>query len=160
MNLLTDPQMQLQVLLQVGLAMLLGAIIGLDREFADKPAGLRTHMLVSGAAALLVSLSSMMIRDYLVSVGSDYIRSDPIRTVQSVITGVTFLGAGTIIRSSERDVEGLTTAVSILFATAVGMCVALSQYWLAGGASVLAVIILRVVGVVEKRFQVRRRSRR
>jgi putative Mg2+ transporter-C (MgtC) family protein len=142
---------QINSLLTVGIAMVLGALIGLDREFQDKPAGLRTHMLVAGAAALLVTLGDLVIQDYASDVGGDLVRTDPIRIVQAVITGVTFLGAGTIIRSgSGRRVEGLTTAASILFAAAVGISVALSHYLLAGGATILVLVTLRGVQVLER----------
>lgn len=141
---------QLNGLLTVGIAMVLGALIGLDREFKDKPAGLRTHMLVAGAAALLVILGDLVIQDYASDVGDDLVRTDPIRIVQAVITGVTFLGAGTIIRSgSGHRVEGLTTAASILFAAAVGISVALTHYLLAGGATLLVLATLRGVQVLE-----------
>lgn len=83
--------------------------------------------------------------------GGDLVRTDPIRIVQAVITGVTFLGAGTIIRSgSGHRVEGLTTAASILFAAAVGISVALSHYLLAGGATLLVLVTLRGVQVLER----------
>jgi putative Mg2+ transporter-C (MgtC) family protein len=148
-----DPT-QYQVLAYVALAMLLGAIIGLDREFAEKPAGLRTHMLVAGAAALLVALSNVLVGQFGLSLGSELVRADPIRIIQAVITGVSFLGAGTIIRhSSAHHVEGLTTAASILFAAAVGVCVASSQLVLAIGATVLALVTLRVVPWIERRLR-------
>lgn len=144
-------QIQYQILAYVVLAMILGAVIGLEREVEDKPAGLRTHMLVAGAATLLVALSHVMVKRFNVNLGNELVQSDPIRIIQAVITGVSFLGAGTIIRSStHRQVEGLTTAASILFATAVGVCVALSQLILAVGATVLVLVTLRGVGVVQK----------
>jgi putative Mg2+ transporter-C (MgtC) family protein len=151
-----DP-IQLQILAYVGMAMLLGAAIGLEREIEDKPAGLRTHMLVAGAAALLVALSDIVVKRFNVDLGNELVRSDPIRIIEAVITGVSFLGAGTIIRSSTRHVEGLTTAASILFAAAVGMCVALSQLVLAVGATVLVLVTLRGVGRVEKWREQRQR---
>ena len=143
-------RIQFQILAYVGLAMLLGAAIGLEREIEDKPAGLRTHMLVAGVAALLVSLGDVMVRHFDAGLGSELVRSDPVRVINAVITGVSFLGAGTIIRrSSTRHVEGLTTAASILFAAAVGICVALSQLVLAVGVTVLVLITLRGLGFVE-----------
>ena len=143
-------RIQFQILAYVGLAMLLGATIGLEREIEDKPAGLRTHMLVAGVAALLVSLGDVMVRHFDAGLGSELVRSDPVRVINAVITGVSFLGAGTIIRrSSTRHVEGLTTAASILFAAAVGICVALSQLVLAVGVTVLVLITLRGLGFVE-----------
>jgi putative Mg2+ transporter-C (MgtC) family protein len=151
-------QIQFQILTHVALAMLLGAAIGLEREIEDKPAGLRTHMLVAGAAALFVALSDVMIKHFNVVLGGELVRSDPIRIIQAVITGVSFLGAGTIIRrSSTRQVEGLTTAASILFAAAVGVCAALSQLVLAGGVTALVLVTLRGVGYVEQWLEQRRR---
>lgn len=143
---------QLRFVGMVGLAMLLGAAIGLERELRGKPAGLRTHMMVAGAAALLMGLGEIVIRVYGAALG-DTVRSDPIRAIQAVTTGVSFLGAGTIIfdRSSRR-IEGLTTVASILFAAGVGMCVALSQPVLAIGVVALALITLRSVAVLEAWF--------
>ena len=142
---------EFRVLLQVGAAMLLGALIGLDREAADKPAGIRTHMLVAGAAAFLVSLGQISVEQFGELMSSDLIRADPIRTIEAVITGVSFLGAGTIIRRrSEQDVKGLTTAASILFAATVGIGVALSQWIAVLGATGLVLITLRLLPPVER----------
>jgi len=154
MELIGLDQIQLQILAYVGLAMLLGAAIGLEREIEDKPAGLRTHMLVAGVAALFVALGDVVVRRFNAHLGSELVRSDPVRIIQAVITGVSFLGAGTIIRrSAPRQVEGLTTAASILFAAAVGVCVALSQLVLAVGVTVLVLITLRGVGFVQHRLE-------
>ena len=151
-------QMQFQILIYVALAVLLGSAIGFEREIEDKPAGLRTHMLVAGAAALLVALGDVIIQHFNVALGSELVRSDPTRIIQAVITGVSFLGAGTIIRhSSTRQVEGLTTAASILFAAAVGVCVALSQLVLAVGVTALVLVTLRGVGFAEQLLERRQR---
>ena len=158
MELVGPDQIQFQVLAHVGLAMVLGATIGLEREIEDKPAGLRTHMLVAGAAALLVALSDVMIKHFNVALGSELVRSDLTRIIQAVITGVSFLGAGTIIRhSSTRQVEGLTTAASILFAATVGVCAALSQLVLAVGVTAFVLATLRGVGHFEQWLEQRRR---
>jgi putative Mg2+ transporter-C (MgtC) family protein len=142
---------QYQVLVNVALAALLGALIGLDREFADKPAGLRTHILVAGAAALLVALSDVTIRHFSLDLGPTVVRADPIRIMEAVITGVSFLGAGTIIRHGAKNrIEGLTTAASILMSAAVGIAVALSQWVLAIGVTLLVLITLRGMGLVEQ----------
>ena len=80
-------------------------------------------------------------------------RSDPVRIIEAVVTGVSFLGAGTIIlRRGRRQVEGLTTAASILFTAAVGVCVALSQLVLAVGVTLLVLAILRGLGLLEARL--------
>ena len=122
-----------------------------DREAAERPAGLRTHMLVSGAAALLVSLGSVLATNFDVELSHAVVNPDPTRLIEAVVTGVSFLGAGTIIRRQPASpVEGLTTAASILFTAAIGICVALSQFVLALGATVLALVILRLVRLVTK----------
>jgi len=137
--------LQLKILLQAALAMFLGALIGLDREFAKKPAGLRTHILVAGAAALIVSLAEVAVTHFAGTVNLEFLRADPIRIFVAVVTGISFLDAGTIIRG-ESGVEGLTTAASLLFSAVIGMGVALSQYVLAVGATLLAIIILFTLG--------------
>jgi putative Mg2+ transporter-C (MgtC) family protein len=133
---------QLETIALVGLAMILGGIVGLERERADKPAGLRTHMLVSGAATTLVVLADLIVAGS--SLPSEIVRTDPVRIIEAIIAGVAFLGAGTIIRR-QTDVEGLTTAASLLFVAALGIAVALHQFVLAVGAVVLTLLVLAVV---------------
>lgn len=146
MNLSIFDPVEWEIIGKVAVAMLLGALIGLEREAADKPAGLRTHMLVAGAATLLVMTGYMIEQYFSDIVGPEIIRSDPIRIIQAIITGVTFLGAGTIIRQrGEGHVEGLTTAASILFASGVGVSIALSKWVLAIGGTVLVLITLRLI---------------
>jgi putative Mg2+ transporter-C (MgtC) family protein len=140
--------------------MFLGGLIGVDRELAGKPAGLRTHMLVSGAATLLVSLGTFIVQGAVDVLAIETVRSDPIRIVEAVITGVSFLGAGTIIRDQSRgQVEGLTTAGSILLAAAVGVSVALGQGLLAVGVTLLILITLQVLGRLSKWIDRRGQSR-
>ncbi len=132
--------------------MLLGAAVGVERELADKPAGLRTHMLVAGAAAILVSLSDVVLA-YFAANSSSEIRSDPIRMIEAVITGVSFLGAGTILRRRRSEqVEGLTTAASLLLTAAIGICVGLSEIGLAVGVTVLALLTLSGVKLIADWF--------
>ena len=142
--------MQLGVLIHILLAMFLGGLIGLEREMADKPAGLRTHMLVAGASALLIGITDNIVEG--MGVSGDLVRSDPVRIVEAIVTGITFLGAGTIIRH-KQEVEGLTTAASLLFVVTISICVALSQYVLAIGATLLTLLILRGIKWVESLIQ-------
>lgn len=145
---------QLKILFQVFLAMVLGAFIGLEREFADKPAGLRTHMIVASAATLLVGISNSLTIQFSLGLGDQLVRTDPIRVIEAIITGVSFLGAGTIIRrASGSSVEGLTTAASLLFSVAIGICVALSLWVLAVGATFLVLLALRGLHVFEGKIQ-------
>jgi putative Mg2+ transporter-C (MgtC) family protein len=149
-----DVGLQLEVFREVVIALLLGGLIGLEREVADKPAGFRTQMMVSGAAALLVGLSDALLASFDAESSSGVIRSDPIRIVEAIITGVSFLGAGTIFRRGRSDhVEGLTTAASLLMSAAVGISVALNQIPLAVGVTALSLLVLWALRRVERRLR-------
>jgi putative Mg2+ transporter-C (MgtC) family protein len=130
----------------------------LEREFSDKPAGLRTNMLVSGAGALLVSIASLALEDLIATFGTQNVSADPVRIIEAVVTGISFLGAGTILRrDQEGGIEGLTTAASLLLAAAVGMCVGLSRWVTAVGATLLALFVLGVVSRLEDWIERRQR---
>ena len=142
-------------LARVALAMALGAAIGFEREAAKRPAGLRTHMLLTGAAALFTEVGLAMVRQYGQG-DSTSIRVDPIIIIQAVAAGVGFIGAGTILRRQGDKVEGLTTATSLLLAAAVGTAVS-SGHWLLGlGVTLLALLTLRGLGWIEERFHIGR----
>lgn len=141
---------QLTVLGEVAAAMVLGGIIGFEREVADRPAGLRTHMLLAGACSLIVGLGGAM----LGSLSEEYaamISADPFRLLGGVIAALGFMGAGTIFRPHGEKVEGLTTAASMLFSGSVGVCTALQQWWIAVGATALALLVLRGAWLIERR---------
>ncbi|MGW8226577.1 MAG: MgtC/SapB family protein [Anaerolineales bacterium] len=144
---------QLSILAQLVVAMVLGGMIGLDREVAEKPAGLRTHILVAGASALLVSLGELVVKQLTGELGTVVIRGDPIRIIAAIITGVSFLGAGTIIRQrSNGGVKGLTTAASLLFVSVIGITVSLSEWFVAIAATILVLVILRLIPTLERFF--------
>lgn len=147
----TDWLSQLAIVVKVAIAMVLGGLIGLEREYARKPAGFRTHMLVAGAASLLVGLADVLVTQFALEQGSpQYLRTDPIRIVEAIVAGVSFLGAGTIFRSGKgRSMEGLTTAASVLLAAAIGIAVALEQIGTALGVTLLGLVVLRFVRIVE-----------
>jgi putative Mg2+ transporter-C (MgtC) family protein len=134
----------LQILLRLLVALVLGGVVGWERQAAGKSAGLRTHILVAMGAALFVGLGELFIQRF--SHAGDTLRFDPIRIVEAVVTGVSFLGAGTIFvaRGSAR-VRGLTTAASIWLTAAIGLAVGLERYVLAAGSTVLAWFVLRVL---------------
>jgi len=90
---------QLTLLGQVLGAMVLGGLLGLERELSEKPSGLRTNMLVAGATAMLVGLAGALVDHFSESdlYRSELIRTDPIRVVEAVVAGISFLGAGTIL---------------------------------------------------------------
>jgi len=148
---------ELIILGDVALAMLLGAFIGLEREFKEKPAGLRTHILVAGASALLVALGDVIATQFFRDLGGQVVQADPTRIMEAVIIGVSFVGAGTIIRGrSGGEVEGLTTAASLLIATGVGIGVVLSQIILSVGVTILVLVTLRGLGYIENRMTSRK----
>ena len=131
------------------IAMALGALVGIEREFSGKPAGLRTQMLVSGSAALFMILGFTILEAYTDDMGHG-VRMDPSRIIQAIVAGVSFLGAGTIFRSRQgNQVEGLTTAASILMSAAVGIACGLGKIGLAAAVSVMVLLALRGLAVVE-----------
>jgi len=131
------------------LAATLGALIGLEREWARKEAGLRTFSLISLGAALFVIISRSSFNQYL-GISS----LDPSRTLGQIIVGIGFLGAGIIIfRQKEGRVEGLTTAAMIWATAAVGAAVGLGLYGIAISATILIVLINFAVLPLEKRLQ-------
>ena len=136
----------------------LGALLGFERELAHKSAGLRTHMLVAGASAMLVGLVDALLHRFLLPALSPLVRADPVPVITAVVMAVGFLGAGTIIRRADGEhIEGLTTAASMLFSAAIGSAVGLSLFLLAIGATLLALFTLRGLLLIEAR--VRRQTR-
>ena len=153
MNFLIAHAAEFEILGSILLALILGGLIGAEREVADKPAGLRTHMLVAAASALMIDLGDVVIYNFSGATSVNVVQADPLRLIEAVATGISFLGAGTILRRRGKShVEGLTTAASILFTAGVGISVALSQYVVAIGSTVLALITLRLVRWFEGHF--------
>ena len=137
-----DPELQLQLLIRLVAAGALSAVLGWEREAAQKPAGLRTHMLVGVASALFTVLAELAVMDYPGDEGG--MRADPIRVIQAVAIGVGFLGSGVIfVSKSDDSVQGLTTAGSIWATAAIGIAAGLGYYILAVGATVLLMLVLR-----------------
>jgi putative Mg2+ transporter-C (MgtC) family protein len=121
------------VLLRLGAAVLVGALIGLDREIRNKPAGMRTIALVALGSAVFV----------MAALDNSIPTESTSRAIQGIVTGVGFLGAGTIIRGrTEEDVKGLTTAASIWLASAVGIACGLAFWPLVVVSCGLGVLIL------------------
>lgn len=139
---------------KVAFAIFLGGLIGLEREWASKPAGFRTHMLIAGASTLFVILGDIMIDQFAQRAVPETLQTDPIRIMEAIITGISFLGAGTIIFKDQIDtVEGLTTAASILFVAGIGMAVALDLYMLSFVLTVMVILILLVLGFVQNKIE-------
>lgn len=146
-------QQDLQILSRVVVAMLLGGLIGLERETRAKPAGLRTHMLVAGAAALIVGLGDVLAGTFMREDYAGILQVDPVRLIEAVIACVGFIGAGTILRSASHDhVLGLTTAVSLLMAASIGIATGLGRYGLGIGVVVLSLLVLVMFSWLERRL--------
>ncbi len=133
----SDPQ-QLRIILQLLLAVFLGAFMGIEREYVGKAAGIRTFSLVSLGACLFTIISREAFTSFLGQAGVSY---DPSRLAGNVVMGIGFLGAGLIIFRGMK-VEGLTTAAGLWVASAVGMAVGCKLYLIGVFTALLAVLIL------------------
>jgi putative Mg2+ transporter-C (MgtC) family protein len=135
---------ELEFLIRLLVAAALAAVLGWERESARKSAGLRTHMLVGIAAALYTAIAELAVAD--VDPSRTQFQADPIRAVQAVAIGIGFLGSGVIFVSRQEErVRGLTTAASIWATAAIGIAIGLGRYLLAVGATVLLLVVLRVL---------------
>ena len=133
----------LQDLLAMTVSTVLGTMVGWERQLGRKPAGLRTHTLVCLGSTMFVLVTRHAVKD----IGGPSL--DPTRIIHGVITGVGFLGAGSIMRT-EGYVHGLTTAASVWMVAAIGVAVGVHAYWLAVIGTVLALIILEFFRWVER----------
>jgi len=131
--------LHLDLLLQLALASLLGGAIGMERELSGKPAGLRTNILICVGATLFTVLSLKL------SAG----QGDPGRIAAQILTGVGFIGAGTILHA-RGAVTGLTSAATIWVVSAIGMAVGAGAYIEATGTTLLVMIVLAGLGYVEQ----------
>lgn len=147
--------LQQELLLQLGLAAALGSIIGLEREASGKPAGFRTNLLICLGAALLTALS----RSVALEGTTGGFRSDPGRIAAQIVSGMGFLGAGTIMQSRGM-VTGLTTAATLWVVAAIGMAVGAGAYVAALAATILVILALMILGRVEDHLLIRRPSER
>lgn len=132
-----------QMLFRIIVAVLIGAVIGYDRETKNRPAGLRTHVLVCLGAALVALVEQASIA-YVVNLGSPQINISVGRLTSTVVSGVGFLGAGTIILSGHK-IKGLTTAASLWCTACLGLAIGAGFTTMAGTACIVVVIVLRVM---------------
>jgi len=130
-------------LIKIALAVLIGGIIGAERERHNKAAGLRTMILICIGAALFTIFSMKMTGD----------KYDPTRIASNIVVGIGFLGAGVILREGGR-ITGLTTAATIWLTAALGMGIGSSQYVLVGAATLMVTIVLWVFPKFEDRLSV------
>jgi putative Mg2+ transporter-C (MgtC) family protein len=133
-------------LLRLLLAGGLGAALGLEREYRQKPAGLRTNILIALGAALFTMVSITIVQD----------RSSADRIAAQIVTGIGFLGGGAILRG-RGSVHGMTTAATIWVNAAIGMAAGSGQFAIAAAAAAMTLIVLSVLGPIEAYFERRER---
>lgn len=140
---LPDARQLAHVIIRLIAATLLGAIIGMQRERAGKPAGLRTHILVTlGTAVFVLACSG-------VGMSMDGLS----RVIQGIVTGIGFIGAGSILKlEKEQDIQGLTTAAGIWMTAAIGVAVGLGSLGVALLSTFLTLIVLALAGPLEHRL--------
>ena len=130
-----------RVALRMFAALIIGTVIGLQRELTHKPAGLRTHLLVALGTALLV----------VAAVNANMKSADVSRVIQGLITGIGFLGGGTILKlTQEHEIRGLTTAAGIWLTAAASVAAGLGQFADAFIGVFFALIVLTAVGKLER----------
>lgn len=139
-----------EILLRLVLALVLGALVGLERESSEHPAGMRTNGLVSLGSALFTIISAYSFADLL---GTLHIQIDPTRIASYVVAGIGFLGGGSIVVGRDSDkVKGLTTAAAIWVVAAIGMACGAGLLVEAVTVTILALLILFFLGLVERRL--------
>jgi putative Mg2+ transporter-C (MgtC) family protein len=138
------------VIIRVTAAVILGGILGIQRERAGKPAGLRTHMIVCLGTAVVV----------LACLASSMDMSGLSRVIQGIVTGIGFIGAGSILKLSEqREIRGLTTAAGLWMTAAIGVAVGLGSLGVALIGTATTFIVLSLIGAVESRLDKREKTR-
>lgn len=141
-------------LLRLGCALASGGAFGWERELQDKPAGLRTNMLVALSSALLVLVGVRLVDSAAASQDPRF-AVDITRIIQGIVGGIGFLGAGTIIQS-RHSVHGLTTASTIWLSAAVGISSGLGYFALTAATVALGLVVLVAFGLMERHLLSRR----
>lgn len=150
---------ELELLLRLVLAVGLGALVGVEREWRDRTAGLKTHILVCLGSAVFTIVSAYGFREWAIDIASSTrpnINQDPTRIAAQIVTGIGFLGAGAIFRSDD-GVRGLTTAASLWMMAAIGLAVGAGYYELAVEATVLILLVL--IGLRQVSHRINRSNR-
>lgn len=143
-----------EIAIRLGLAVFCGGLVGFERESSNRPAGFRTHILVCAGSALIMMVSAYGF--YGLEAGFS---ADPARIAAQVVTGVGFLGAGTILQQ-RGSIRGLTTAASIWVVSAIGLALGIGFYTGAGLATLIVLTSLLLLGRVDRAILSQRRLRR
>ncbi|MBW2560877.1 MAG: MgtC/SapB family protein [Deltaproteobacteria bacterium] len=140
---------QWEAFLRLALCALIGGIVGMEREYHGRPAGLRTHGLVC-MGCCLVMLTSIHFQRLYADFGVDsVVRLDPARLAYGVVAGIGFLGAGVIMKSG-LSVHGLTTAASLWCMAAIGLSIGVGMYAVAGFGAICALLILTIMHSIDR----------
>ena len=131
-------------------ALVIGALIGLERTYHGRPAGFRTHALVCLSSALLM-LVTVYQKEWMTDLNLEAVRTDPTRMAQGIMTGIGFLGAGVIFKDG-LTVRGLTTAASIWLTASIGILVGIGFWFPAVFVTALTLIVLSLFRVIENRL--------
>lgn len=143
---------ELSVVFRLLFAALLGGIIGFEREYHGREAGLRTHLLVSVGACLMMVISENFAFKYGAEAATGVLRVDPSRVAAQIVTGIGFLGAGAIIKEG-ASVRGLTTAAGLWVAAGLGMAVGTGLYFAASATALLSLVALLLLKAVDSRIR-------
>ncbi|MFO7603401.1 MAG: MgtC/SapB family protein [Gammaproteobacteria bacterium] len=143
--------------IRLAVAVLAGSLIGFERAYHGRPAGLRTHTLVCLSSALLMLLTVFQ-WDLLQGMPLETIRTDPTRMAQGIMTGIGFLGAGVIMKEN-LTIRGLTTAASIWMTAAIGIIIGMGFFIPAAMATVMTIVVLSFFGWGERLMRSRRYAR-
>ena len=149
--------MELEFILRIFIASLLGGAIGLEREYRDKAAGFRTHFLVALGSALFMIISAYGFEGILSNDFNSPIRLDVSRVAAQVVTGIGFIGAGTII-FQKNAIRGLTTAAGVWVTAAIGMACGGGMYVLATGCTFLVLAGLEAFNFFLRKFDKHRKE--
>jgi putative Mg2+ transporter-C (MgtC) family protein len=137
---------QIQLIFQLVLAVVLGGVIGLEREIKNKPAGFQTYSLVTLGATIFTISCSAIFNSFFSSTGISF---DPSRVVLAVATGIGFIGAGVIFHRG-HEYEGITTAAGLWCVAGIGVAIGSSLYLLAIASSVLVMIVFMIFDKIER----------
>ena len=138
-----------EIIIRLALASLFGALIGLERERKHWAAGLRTHMMVCVGACLIMMVSAFGFSDIL---GTPNVTLDPSRIAAQVVSGIGFIGAGTILLLKQGTIKGLTTASGLWTVAAIGLATGGGMYFAAIATTVIAIIILWALKPLEMMY--------
>jgi putative Mg2+ transporter-C (MgtC) family protein len=136
------------VFLQLVVAMALGMLLGAERSIAGKSAGMRTYALVSMGACLFVAITILIVN----LSESEGVSFDPLRVLAGIITGIGFIGAGSIL-FRDTTLQGLTTAAGLWVTAAIGVAVGFGFYMIAISATLLTLFVFRLLWVVEQKLE-------